>query len=984
MLPLYLTRPFSLVLAMLLTILCAAVSFSQQRPTTLDESKALELFDEAQKLQKIQDLHGALQKYRQMLVVCDESGYVFGQYAANQGIGTVLFDQGQLREAEVAYEKTLELARGLQKQDLVCDSLFQLAVLNIDQGKFAEADKHLTEAARVAREAGIDTDSDVDILTRKGLAYLRKAIAPQSTQDTLPDVHSLGYFRERELLKGIACLKDAAIIAPASLRSIAVLYYHQELAENYFHLGEYQQALRQARIAGQITRSLPPAQKDMDAVDAFRILGDIHEALGNDDAALNTYNEAVSTLSDIPKTQGEEPDIPSSVPLKVYAGLARAHIRRREFAEAAKSLDAADNYARKMGKYGEMANMLGVARARGDLEYARGDNVRAAAEYQKTLDKRIMDIFLQGAVLTDADCAQTQGLTGAFSTEDRISFHTSLGRVLIGLQKPASALCQLSAAVSIIEQLRLSLDDLSLRRSIFTRKVEVYGSAVEALYQLHKQRKTLTDRNLLQFGTSPNAVAFHFSESGHARTFADKFGASLQQNYDVRKALPADLVEKERQIRANVNALLDFEHLPGVLEESGNAEARSQRLANARSELEQTIAKLRNENNVFSAALYPRPATWKEAASQLSTTENLVEYFVAPYATYCWVVTSDGTGEFFRIDITETDLRELVTRLRNPFDNGWRRFRDDALLRRLYDLLLEQPLKWIQQNRPKQVGSAAEPMRLIFVPDNVLYLFPFEILLASDQTFVGDKYITSYYPSATTMLQMGAIVSASNWTSEIMIIGDVLERGETVIVGGTQFGYLQYAKKEVEDLAALFGANSNCADVLTGRCADKAALLKRASQGYLTKYRFLHFSTHAFAHSANVEPSLILFPGPKPEDALLTMSEVPLLNLRADLVSLSACQTALGEELEPTPGEGIAGLSQAFFYAGTRSVLASLWEVDAEATSELMKNFYKRLRSQQGRPDKAAALFLARKDLSKSTRDLPYLWGAFILLGNSR
>jgi CHAT domain-containing protein len=110
------------------------------------------------------------------------------------------------------------------------------------------------------------------------------------------------------------------------------------------------------------------------------------------------------------------------------------------------------------------------------------------------------------------------------------------------------------------------------------------------------------------------------------------------------------------------------------------------------------------------------------------------------------------------------------------------------------------------------------------------------------------------------------------------------------------------------------------------------------------------------------------------QDGFLTMSEVLNLALDADLTTLSACQTGLGEQLS---GEGVMGLARAFQYAGSRSVLVSLWNVDDEATAALMGAFYRHL--SRGVP-MAGALARAKLDVqSKEAWSHPFFWGAFVL-----
>jgi CHAT domain-containing protein len=117
-----------------------------------------------------------------------------------------------------------------------------------------------------------------------------------------------------------------------------------------------------------------------------------------------------------------------------------------------------------------------------------------------------------------------------------------------------------------------------------------------------------------------------------------------------------------------------------------------------------------------------------------------------------------------------------------------------------------------------------------------------------------------------------------------------------------------------------------------------------------------------------------------PQDGFLRMHEIYNLRLPADLVVLSACQTALGEEIR---GEGLVGLTRGFMHAGAQRVVASLWQVDDVATADLMQRFYRRMLKENLRP--AAALRAAQIEMSKSSRwSAPYYWAGFVMQGEWR
>ena len=160
------------------------------------------------------------------------------------------------------------------------------------------------------------------------------------------------------------------------------------------------------------------------------------------------------------------------------------------------------------------------------------------------------------------------------------------------------------------------------------------------------------------------------------------------------------------------------------------------------------------------------------------------------------------------------------------------------------------------------------------------------------------------------------------------------------------------------------------------------ATLSAAKSLDLQQYRILHFATHGLIYGDypqlyGVVLSLVDKQG-KPQDGFLRLNEVYNLRLAADLVVLSACQTALGKNIK---GEGIVGLTRGFMYAGAARVVASLWKVDDRAAAELMKYFYEGMFG-QARLRPSAALRAAQLRMLEQPRwRSPYFWAAFILQG---
>jgi CHAT domain-containing protein len=192
------------------------------------------------------------------------------------------------------------------------------------------------------------------------------------------------------------------------------------------------------------------------------------------------------------------------------------------------------------------------------------------------------------------------------------------------------------------------------------------------------------------------------------------------------------------------------------------------------------------------------------------------------------------------------------------------------------------------------------------------------------------------------------------------------------------FYQLPFSRQEAEAIATLIPK----AKLLkaTGFDANRAT----ATSGELSRYRIVHFATHGLLNSEYPELSGLVLSlvdrNGAAQDGFLRMHEIYNLQLPADLIVLSACQTALGKEIR---GEGLIGLTRGFMYAGAERVVASLWQVDDLATAELMKRFYRGMLKDGMRP--AAALRAAQIEMMKHNRWAgPYFWAAFVIQGEWR
>jgi CHAT domain-containing protein len=194
--------------------------------------------------------------------------------------------------------------------------------------------------------------------------------------------------------------------------------------------------------------------------------------------------------------------------------------------------------------------------------------------------------------------------------------------------------------------------------------------------------------------------------------------------------------------------------------------------------------------------------------------------------------------------------------------------------------------------------------------------------------------------------------------------------------GAGELKRLYFSSREAKQIAALAPEGRRLVSL------DFAASLDSVKGANLSKYRIVHFATHGLLNNRHPELSGIVLSlvdeRGRPREGFLRLNEIYKMKLNADLVVLSACQTALGKE---TKGEGLVGITRGFMYAGAPRVVASLWKVDDRATAELMALFYTAMLAQKLAP--AAALRRAQTAMSIKWPS-PYYWAGFTLQGEWR
>jgi len=244
----------------------------------------------------------------------------------------------------------------------------------------------------------------------------------------------------------------------------------------------------------------------------------------------------------------------------------------------------------------------------------------------------------------------------------------------------------------------------------------------------------------------------------------------------------------------------------------------------------------------------------------------------------------------------------------------------------------------------------------VIIPNGPLHFLPFQALINKKGRYLVEKYSLVYSPSASVYIVSNDKLTKTGSRFMGMALSDV-NIGNYAGLPGTE--------DEVKKILPLFKDNISA---FSKDCTE--TFVKRNAGNY----DFIHFATHGIYNYRQPLYSCLLFPQTEEDDGNLNVFEVFELNLNAKLVTLSACETGLGNLNQ---GDELTGLSRAFLFAGSSSVLVSLWAVADYPTALLMSDFYSYLKEH----NLQEALTLAQRNTLKQYPQ-PIYWSPFILIGN--
>lgn len=454
---------------------------------------------------------------------------------------------------------------------------------------------------------------------------------------------------------------------------------------------------------------------------------------------------------------------------------------------------------------------------------------------------------------------------------------------------------------------------------------------------------------LLEMGTADEAWVA--AERARTRALVDRLA---EAGSDLWRTAPPALIKKERALQRQLNAL-ETQRLKSSEPKPEKLRAFQEAIDAKGAELESLRGEIRRRSPVYASLTHSEPLSAADRRELLDDGTVLLEYRLGEKASTVWAVTRDAVTAA-RLPPRRA-IEPLVLEVANGLGSLEWPDRNPPFLCELSQMLLGR------------VAASLGHQRIVVVADGALEVLPFAALPVP-----GDPEACERAPALVDSHEIVSLPSAAALlTQRRLLAGREPSPGWLAVVADPVYAPRQNFRR-------LSGAAREAAAITAGLPPGKvflatgaAASRRTVTGGALRGFRILHFATHGTLNPQRPLASSLALSG----DALLA-DEIYNLDLPAELVVLSACDTALGRDV---PGEGlVSGLPRAFLYAGAARVLVSLWAVEDQSTSDLITVFYRGLR--QGLPP-AKALQEAQRSLRREGRP-PYQWAGFVLLGDWR
>lgn len=895
---------------------------------------------------RLGNLNRALELAQRALAMKENLGDRLEAGKTHNQLGLIYWDMADYPSAKTHLERAIDIGASLGDMDLEGAALNNLGLVLDERGEYKQSLQEYQRALELHRKSHFERgESDtlaniggVYLLLgrfREALDYYRQGLAISQRLDLKPtETDDLGNIAlclkgMGEIDGSLKTFDHALQIAHDAGLSKEEADWHRGKGNTLAGLGRYDAALEEYGNARRVyERSGLKSELDELSIDAGRV----DELLGDMGSAAGLFRRALA----IARSIGNRVDVTDS-----YLALGDLEHRRKRYDVSESYLVRALRSARASGNDASIVDVE-IERAVNDIDrqelvQALGDAEdanRIAAQNENGPATAVARYVLGEAYRSRGQLPEA--LAQYLSAENldkelqdpEIGWRLLFGRgqALAAQGNDEEALAAYKSSIELIEETRSTIAEERFRAGYIEERFQVYVAMVELLLKLGRPGEALS-----------------VSEKLRARAYFEQLGQNARSPDSVGEQRAGELREQIRTLRQEIQKEYA---VSGKQKRSSAVELFKEELEQAQRSYQVLLGGSRNLP-VAAATLQTAPTT-SEIQDLLSPDTALIEYVVGAQTLSILTVTRYSvTGTTVRA--TSDSLSSRVELLRDLILGRQPEWREPAA--GLEKLLLAPLLS---------AGNLQMAKRLVIVPDGVLNYVPFAALPLSGTKVLGDDFVVSYLPAIAALRR-----SVNPRPS-----------GRSLLAMAPSEVQLPNASLEVVSIGKLFPKDSL---IVAGNAATKTLFERVAGD-----YEYIHLATHgSLNRNAPLLSNLQLQPDDR-NDGRLELYEILELKLHARLVTLSACETALGSGyFSDTPaGDEFVGMTRAFLSAGSDSVLASLWEVNDRSTRLLMVSFYRNLQHFDG----PQALALAERELRRSDERYsnPYYWAPFVMVSNAK
>lgn len=942
------------------------------------------------------DYNRAIEYFNRSLPIKKTTGDVKNEADTLNSIGDSYRALGQYSKALEYCERSLGISRRIKDEEGIAGSLGNLANIKMGLSQYSKALDYYEQALQIKKKhrdvAGIGR-----ILNNMTLAYsetgqYEKAL--EGSRQALDNSTRIGDMKTQAMV-----LNNIGIICK--------------------QLGKYQESLVNYEQALKLQRDI--LDKDGEA-NSLGNIANIYSMLGQYSKSLDCHFESLEIKNKIGDLKGQSYILANISDLYTSTG---QYSKALEFAR--QSLELKERMG-DIGAQGFSLKQLGKLYALTDRNEKALDSLKKAVEIFKTLgipssaaENDLANLYL--------DFGQ---IVLARNLIDKSTSNSLKGRLALMESDYRSALESYGKAVNEAEKTR-SVDHLFVSYTGAARSHEGLGRYAESA-EFYQKAIAVTEDARSGLSVTERVNFFHVRIEGFQRsdpakglvrvlmkldkqeesivpgelTKARAFAERLSQSQPSGAAkIPEQLFNEEHRLLNSLAATKQDFWKTDPEKQPEKFERLSRNVEILKSELDQLVDELRKNYPAYGMAKYPKPVTLQESA--ILPNEYSILFDVSSEGVAVRLIHGKNLLKSIFVDWKRSGLEASVMKFRSPLESLSLVDFDIDLGRLFYDRLLREILKYVPRNAP-----------VIIIPDGPLAILPFDALVTGGQatwqkgglgfpypdglTFLADEHPLTYYQSLTALTLARTLGQGTASENRIAVIADpvfqmtdpraqatatskiaagnrvnsieVMKAVEDAGHGRLSLSRLQETSVLADNLKTIFG--KDCL-LLRGLEANKADFMGTIAPEMGT-FGSLVFATHG-AMSTQIpglmEPFLALTMVPPGTDGFLRMSDILSLKMNANVVALTACQTALGKDVS---GEGVMSMGRAFQYAGAQSVVMTLWEVEESSATKLTESFFRHHKDGKNKLD---ALRHARSDIRNEGYLHPYFWSGFVLVGET-